>query len=216
MATWPLTYPKQRGLRQGDPLSPILFNLAFEPFLNQLLYDSELQGHRMSYALPATLPSVKYLAYADDVIVFLSSPLDLHRFFALYESYARASNAKINTNKTITFSLSGRALPDWQTALQSHGISRWHDRLSTHPLIYLGFPLYSSKMRRDIFFADLLRKISDACHIYSQRTLSIGGRSTVINTLILCKLWHVLRVTTFTVSQMTRIRSIATKFLTET
>ncbi|KAG1053177.1 hypothetical protein G6F43_004728 [Rhizopus delemar] len=122
-----------RGLRQGDSLSPLLFKLAIEPFLRSI--------HPGLTSLARLSPSVKYLAYADDVLVFLKGPIELEALLQLVSLYGRASNAKLNHHKTLAVSLSGEEQLEWRTVLNVSRILQWYDNKESTTAIYLGYPL---------------------------------------------------------------------------
>jgi hypothetical protein len=81
-------------------------------------------------------------------------------------------------------------------------------------VIYLGYPLYTSTAQRDSYLAALLRKINTACVLHSHRSLSVRGRATIINSLILSKLWHVLRLTSVPRAFLEKVKSVVSAFLT--
>ncbi|KAI8376484.1 uncharacterized protein BYT42DRAFT_475467, partial [Radiomyces spectabilis] len=99
--------------------------------------------------------------------------------------------------------------------LATYGIRSWYDRSSDSPLIYLGYPLSSTPRQRDHFFTAILQKVEKACQLQSQRILSVRGRATALNVLILSTLWHVLRVCPVPNSFMDRLRCLSHGFLTK-
>ncbi|OAD71844.1 hypothetical protein PHYBLDRAFT_147603 [Phycomyces blakesleeanus NRRL 1555(-)] len=63
-----------------DILSPVLYNFVFEPLLRLPAADSSLPGFGLStddHTDQPSPPPVKYLAYADDTLIFPKSPSDL-------------------------------------------------------------------------------------------------------------------------------------------
>jgi hypothetical protein len=72
-----------KGLKQGDPISPILFNLAADVF-SKILYKAanhDLIRGLIPHAIPGGVIS---LQYADDTILFLQNDMNMARNLKCY------------------------------------------------------------------------------------------------------------------------------------
>uniref|UniRef100_A0A803P119 Uncharacterized protein n=1 Tax=Cannabis sativa TaxID=3483 RepID=A0A803P119_CANSA len=91
----------ERGIRQGDPISPYLFLICVESF-SCLLKHQEAQGMLTGLAITRHAPPISHLLFADDSLllcrtdarscVAIKSTLDL---------YSRASGQLINAGKSV-------------------------------------------------------------------------------------------------------------------
>ena len=85
-----------RGVRQGDPLSCPLFDLAIEPLACMIRQDPTLEG----IAIPGLDQSVKITMFADDTTLFLSKHDRFDDAQRILNRWCRISGAKFNITKT--------------------------------------------------------------------------------------------------------------------
>ena len=89
------SYQVIRGMRQGDPLSCLLFDFAIEP-LAEALRSSDLKG----FSIPNHPERIIATLFADDTTVFLNEEDSFEHLQTILDKWCTASKAKFNIKKT--------------------------------------------------------------------------------------------------------------------
>ena len=169
-----------RGIRQGDPVSGYLFNLIVEPLANKLKSANGIEGVAISPDLEARVSQ-----YADDLVVF-SGPADNSIIAVLDEltKFSDVSGLKTNVEKTKCLAI-GKDVN--KKALSDLGLNVVND------LKILGILFSeSNKNITDTNFATILPNIEKDIAQWRRRNLSLIGKITVVKSLLVSKLVHVM------------------------
>ena len=86
-------FPCKQGVRQGDPLSPNLFNL----YINGIF--SELKQARCDPVSLNEVDNINALAYADDIILLSTSKEGLQKALDTTEKYFKKWKLEVNHKK---------------------------------------------------------------------------------------------------------------------
>ncbi|WVZ55719.1 hypothetical protein U9M48_006344 [Paspalum notatum var. saurae] len=162
------------GLRQGDPLSPMLFILVME-----VLHALVVKASRQNLLQPLAVPQARHRMsiYADDVILFLRpNRVDLSLISRLLEVFGHASGLRTNFSKSSIFPINCTET-DLDVIKQEMACG-----VSAFPCKYLGIPLTIRKPTK----ADLLPlvdKVVDCLPKWKASLLNRARRLVVVKTV---------------------------------
>lgn len=163
-----------RGLRQGDPLSPLLFVLVME-VLNALLHLADEQE-----LLGKLHPKIceRIFLYADDVVIFSSmEQQDLTLIRIILEIFGCASGLRINPNKC--------HISPIQCDLQAtvNLVANFPGKFDPFPIKYLGIPLGILKLSKSDL-QPLVDKVANRLPSWKAGTMTRAGRTVLIKSTL--------------------------------
>lgn len=196
-----------RGLRQGDPLSCPLYNVAIEPLALAVKGCKELPGFKDSQG-----NTHKISMYADDTALILTAIPQWRVFKKIYSRYAKASGQKLNLDKTCIMAIN--APPNTPTMLEDgvkviNGIGNTVKHLGVPVGVDVDYsPMWKSRMEK---IKNTLRGIESRA-----KHLSRFQRVAYANQALEGSLTHFLRVCYITDREITQFMRVIHRFVHQT
>ncbi|GKC08592.1 RNA-directed DNA polymerase, eukaryota, partial [Tanacetum coccineum] len=166
----------QKGLKQGDPLSPFLFILVMESLhlsFFRVLEAGLFKGININNSL-----SISHLFYADDAIfVGKWNTSNIKTIVNVLNYFHMASGLKINLYKSKLTGI-GVSKEDVDLAASTVGCSTF-----SPPFHYIGVKV-GATMSRLKSWKEIMAKVSSRLSKWKLKTLSIGGRLTLLKSVI--------------------------------
>ncbi|KAK5802895.1 hypothetical protein PVK06_030524 [Gossypium arboreum] len=168
----------ERGLRQGDPLSPYLFLFCVDALSRMLLYAQELKkikGIRVS----RQGPRINHLIFPDDALLFVrNNQNEVEAFTKILESFERMSGQSNNLEKSMVY-----FSPNTPTSQQATLSGLLKMKVVSKLDGYLGLPIPIGK-KKSAAFQGILDRVAKRINSWSKRLLSNGGKEIFIKSIL--------------------------------
>jgi len=195
-----------RGVRQGDPLSPLLFCIA-EEVLSRGLSALVLEGKLTQMRASRNLYVPSHCLYADDILIFCSGTLaNIRHIMKLFEVYGQYSGQIVNAQKSKFYS-GAISLSRIHTISSITGFS--HGSL---PFTYLGIPLFKGKPKA-IYLRPVVDRIQSKLHAWKGRILTLMGRVQLVNAVISSMLTYSFHVYKWPASLLSEVAKLMRNFI---
>ena len=191
-----------RGIRQGCPVSALLFILAIELFGLRIRQEIDLRG--FDFGFPEK--PLKMVQYADDCILLLNNVDEMCTVISILDYFGNVSGLQLNLSKCEGLWLGQNKYRQKNCTL--FGI-RWPDQIRCLG-IYIG---YSTDKNIQINWNCKIDKVENVFESWSKRELSLFGKIQIIKTFALSQFVLPASLVSVPLDIVKRIEKILYQFL---
>ncbi|XP_058742694.1 uncharacterized protein LOC131615239 [Vicia villosa] len=194
------------GVRQGDPLSPLLFCLAEEVLSRGI---SNLVENNLINLIKATktafVPS--HTLYADDIMIFCRGDIkSITAIAKLLNDYASCSGQICNTSKSLIYA-GGMTQTRFKFLADLIGF-----KMAFPPFLYLGAPIFIGRAK-PTYFLFVVDRIKLKLASWKSSLLSIAGRLQLVKAVIQSMVLHSIAIYNWPGSLIKKITSWMRNFI---
>lgn len=182
--TWESDHPilPRSGVKQGDPLSPVLFNLIIDRLIRKLPAEvgCKIGNHMTNVA-----------AFADDLIIWASTPGGLQKLLDIVHDFLKSCGLRLNSAKCRSISIKGQPKQKRSVIVQNefkiNGVTMPALK-RTEEWKYLGVTFTADGRTK----VDLKDELSQKLDLLTRAPLKPQQRLFALRTVLIPQLYHVL------------------------
>jgi len=191
----------KRSIRQGCPLSALLYSLVAEPLGLAIKQEKTIKGIEVEEYIEDN----KIFQYADDTTFIVRGEESVKKIMEIVQRFCKGSGGKVNEEKTvyIRFGEAGNLTENFKFK-------------EVKEMKILGILIGKDEDKvRENMWEEIVENIERRTNLWKLRTLHLKGKVLILNVLMSSKLWFFLYVTSMPVWVEKRLKRCFLDFLWE-